>query len=233
MVKEREAVFGIDGHHCFAKEIDGYAIDASDGTIDALSSSTTTPPSAQIVVIYSHHNCYNHLDKGGKNNSINRPMAIVNVQRMLDYIHVTTEYIVAARPAHAGIIGVDQLSVPPQPYLHLLPTTSKHPTRIAVIGKGPYINIYNGFDTVTSWAGVLTGSGRISPRLGLAKLFRSAHFPPNAAHPSRPRGTAHSSTACPPWPGLPAVFAPPLNAGQGVCDGKDGRNAGLVLLGEF
>ncbi|KAJ7272329.1 hypothetical protein C8J57DRAFT_1507174 [Mycena rebaudengoi] len=133
-------------------------------------------------------------------------MAIVNAQRMLDYIRVTTEYIVAARtgriilpaylptylqhsfdipcfkfelidylqPAHAGIIGIDQL------------TTSKHPTGIAVMGKGPYINIYNGFDTVTSWAGVLIGSDRISPRLGLAKLFRSAHFPPNAAHPSRP-----------------------------------------------
>ncbi|KAJ7245974.1 glycoside hydrolase superfamily [Mycena rebaudengoi] len=75
----------------------------------------------------------------------------------------------------AGIIGIDQLTalcLPPLPYLHFreMLTSWTHCSYLEAhnmvrgitgIGKGPYISIHDGFNTVASWAGFLPGSDRI------------------------------------------------------------------------
>ncbi|KAI5120169.1 hypothetical protein M0805_008436 [Coniferiporia weirii] len=114
-------------------------------------------------------NGFNHSGKDGQINFLNGIMGFANAQRMLGYVRVIAEFI--SQPEYQPVvqmfgvinepllstIGKDQMS-------HFYLQSYELIREITGIGegKGPYISIHDGFQSLSSWAGFFAGSDRIN-----------------------------------------------------------------------
>ncbi|KAF8178886.1 glycoside hydrolase superfamily [Mycena galopus ATCC 62051] len=172
-------------------------------------------------------NGFNHSGKLGQINFLNGIMGIANAQRMLDYIRIITEFI--SQPEYVDLIPmfgivnearVADIGRDPISAFYL----EAHDVMRAITGfgegKGPYISIHDGFQSVSSWADFLPGSDRIN--LDTHPYFA---FSGNANNEPIATGT-DADEAGGQWPGLAcSSWGSSLNNSR--------AQFGVTIAGEF
>ncbi|KAF7310457.1 Glycoside hydrolase family 5 protein [Mycena chlorophos] len=120
-----------------------------------------------LHTIPGSQNGYNHSGKTGQINFLNGPMGVANAQRALDYIRIITEFIAQEQYEDVvqifGIVNEPILATIGQQQLSQFYLRAHNMIRNITgigTGHGPYISIHDGFDSLQTWAGFLSGSDR-------------------------------------------------------------------------
>ncbi|KAJ7195067.1 glycoside hydrolase [Mycena pura] len=178
-----------------------------------------------LHTIPGSQNGFNHSGKRGQINFLNGPMGIANAQRAVDYIRIITEFIAQEQwqdvvqmfgvlnEAEMDVIGRDALSAF---YLEV----HNMIRGITGISRGPYISVHDGFQSVASWKGFLSGSDRIA--LDVHPYF-ALNMQPNDAPIATGEDAANAGGE---WPKLAcSTWGASLNVSR--------SNFGVTLAGEF